>query len=163
MYRGLKNVWRERKERTGTGWVAASLAQQVEPDRGHQLWDSVCKGPGAKPPKPTALLVLKAVPLNPAHGPAHTTAVPKYRSQCRALLPDTHRPRNSKVHDNNCCDLPPAPMLTAMEEEDPPEGVKENQHHGHKSCREWQRSVSREPPALTWPRGSGRDVEELGE
>lgn len=40
--------------------------------------------------------------------------------------------------------------------------MKENQHHGHKSCRERQRVVTKEPPALTWPAGSRRDGEELG-
>lgn len=40
--------------------------------------------------------------------------------------------------------------------------MKENQHHGHKSCRERQRVVTKEPPDLTWPAGSQRDGEELG-
>jgi len=53
-------------------------------------------------------------------------------------------------------------MLTAVEEEDPPEGVKENQHHGHKSCRERQRGVTKEQTALTWPAGLGRDGEGPG-
>lgn len=89
-------------------------------------------------------------------------AIPEYRSQHRDVLPATHRPRNGKVHDNDRRDLPPAPVLTAVEEENPPEGVKENQHHGHKSCRERQRGVNREPPILAQPAGSGKDGEELG-
>lgn len=69
----------------------------------------------------------------------HRDQYSEYRCQHRALLPVTHRPRNSEMHDNDCCDLPPAPVLAAMKEEDPPESVKENQHHGHKSCREKKR------------------------
>ncbi|XP_025050501.1 carbonic anhydrase 9 isoform X4 [Alligator sinensis] len=47
----------------------------------------------------------------------------------------THQPRDKEVREDDSHNLPPVPGLTAMEEEDPPEGVKENQHHGHEGCR----------------------------
>lgn len=103
-----------------------SSPQQMEWDRQHQPQDLVCEGPAP-------LLVPKAISCQ------HRDQYSECRSQHRALLPVTHQPRNSEMHDNDCCDLPPAPVLAAMKEEDPPEGVKENQHHGHKSCREKKR------------------------
>lgn len=66
----------------------------------------------------------------------------------RGSAPSTHRPRNGEVHEDDGGDLPPALVLAAVEEEDAPEGVQEDQHHGHEGCGEQQRGVNREPRAL---------------
>lgn len=86
-------------------------------------------------------------------GDQHTPSHP-WR-QHRALLPATHRPRHRQVHDDDGRDLPPAPVLAAVEKEDAPEGVQEDQHHGHEGCGEQKRGVTREPLAPQ-ARGGGR-------